>query len=85
MAHAKALREQAERFRQVAERATPGGKVRSNPYLTVLADHYEREADLAEARSLAGDKPRVSLRQPGALVGAAGAQPSPYARPSKTR
>jgi hypothetical protein len=60
MADPKKLRERAERFRRVARRTGPGGKVRSNTYLLALADHYEREAEIAEARALAGNKPTIT-------------------------
>jgi hypothetical protein len=68
MADPKELRERAEKFRQVARRRSPAGKVRSNAYLLALADLYEHEAEIAEARALAGDKPPVAEGY-GPLVG----------------
>jgi hypothetical protein len=60
MADPKQLRERAELFRRVARRTTRGGKVRPSAYLLARADQYDREADLADARARAGDKPTAT-------------------------
>jgi hypothetical protein len=45
---AKELREDAAKFRRVAERVTPRGRVTSNPHLHALAEQCEKEADALE-------------------------------------
>jgi hypothetical protein len=60
MADPRQLRERAELFRRVARRTTRGGKVRPSAYLLARADQYDREADLADARARAGDKPTAT-------------------------
>jgi hypothetical protein len=46
--NAKELREDAAKFRRVAERVTPRGRVTSNLHLRALAAQFEKEADALE-------------------------------------
>jgi hypothetical protein len=59
MAEVWKLRQQAEQCRKAADL---GGKKHANGYLRGLAEHYDKQADAAEARANAAAKPKVDQR-----------------------
>jgi hypothetical protein len=58
MPDAKTLRERAETCRRVAETRSAGGRIYANPYLVALAQHYDEQANAAEALELAERAPK---------------------------
>jgi hypothetical protein len=59
MPDAKTLRERAATCRRVAETRSAGGRVYANPYLDALAQHYDEQAEAAEALEQAEHAPKV--------------------------